>query len=194
VDNNLLLFPPITDIRIISIGDKRVRDSELSSQAAQEIIKQAKEIIPDSVKTFQLHSNEQQSGEVAKAFFKIIRMTEGHASKIKVAKIPEVVMHIMDSSKLDLALVIVYQGFARTAENQKDQYILGRGVNFFSLGMVNITPIESSAAMLCFFIDKKNKKIGYYKKTSTREMKPMEPKVIRSLVYHSIMSYYQLRK
>ncbi len=192
--NQLLIFPPITDIRIIIKGDNKVRDSILSSKVGEEIINLTKTIIPDSVNAVQLYTNEAQSQEIAKAFFKIIKACEGQETTIKVAKIPDILMHLIDSSNQDFGLCLVYQGFTRTEENQTNQYIIGRGVDFFSLGLINFTPIKSSGTMLCFIIDKKNKNIRYYQKISTEKRNPIEKMVIKSLLRHQIMSYYQLEK
>ena len=86
----------------------------------------------------------------------------------------------------------MYQGFKRTEDNQRDQYIKKRELSLFTLGLINLIPVKSSAAMVCFIIDKKNKKLRYYLKSLSDDRDPTAALTIKSMVYHSVMSYFQV--
>ncbi len=188
------MFSPIADIEVIQQRNKREEDSLLSSQVAQEIAIQTKKIIPDSVNTIQLKTDENQSQEIAMAIFKIISICETQPSDNKYANIPDILIKILDSLNQDFGLFIVYQGFKRTEDNQRSQYIKKRELSLFTLGLINLIPIKSSAAMVCFIIDKKNKKLRYYLKSSSDDRDPTVALTIKSMVYHSVMSYFQAEK
>lgn len=188
------MFSPIADIKVIQKGNNGEEDSVLSSKVAEEIAIQAKNIIPDSVNTIQLKTNETQSQEIAVAIFKIISTCETQPSDNKYANIPDILIKILDSLDQDFGLFIVYQGFKRTEDNQRNQYIKKRELSLFTLGLIDLIPIKSSAAMVCFIIDKKNKKLRYYLKSSSDDRDPTMALTIKSMVYHSLMSYFQLEK
>jgi hypothetical protein len=188
------MFSPIADIRVIQKGNNRDVDTVLSSKIAQEITIQAKNIITDSVNTIQLKTNESQSEEIAMAIFRIISTCETQLSKTKFVNIPDILITILDSLNQDYGLFIVYQGFTRTEDNQRNQYILKRELSFYTLGLIDLVPIKSSAAMVCFIIDRKNKKVRHYLKSLSADRDPTVPLTIKSMVYHSLMSYFQVEK
>lgn len=192
--NNILVFAPYADIRVIESRNKRQVDVYASTEVAKEISIQTKNILPDSIRRTSLQPGQQQYEAYAKAVTKIIKTCESQGSAKPYATIPDILIKPLDSLQQDFGLFIVYQGFKRTEDNYKDQYVAKKELSFYTSGLIDLVPIKSSASMVCLIIDRKNRKIKHYLKSTVRDRDPTLPYAIKSMVYHSLMSYFQQEK
>lgn len=192
--NSLLILPVITNIGVVKKGNKIEIDTILSNKVGGEIANQLKINIPDSITNRLFAATEAQLKEITEAYIYIIKRAIGQQQPVRIEKIPAILLQILDSANQDFGLCIFEQGFIRTDKNQTDQYILSKGLNFFSLGLFDAVPIKSGSTMVCFIIDRKNKKLKFYEKISWSERNPTELIVIKSQTHHLLMSYFQNAK
>jgi hypothetical protein len=189
----MLIFPVLSEIKVVKIRNKLETDSILSNNVRTEIIKQVKTMVPDNIRTTQLESNEIQQQEIYRALAKVIGVAESKF-KPKVIKAPDLLLRLLDSTKQDLGLCILSQGFIRTDENQSKEYTKSMLLNVFTLGIYALVPNKSFSTMVCLVIDRKQKTVLFYDRSMWRERNPTEQIVIKSQLYHLLMSYFNAEK
>lgn len=186
---HLLIFPPISEIKVIKTHNKLETDTILSNHVRDGINIQVKSIVPDSIKSTQLKSDETQLQELSKAFADVIEIAE-NKFKPKVIKAPEFLLNVLDSTNQDFGLCIFNRGFIRTDQNQSNEYTKSMGLNFFTLGTYAFVPNKSFSIIVCFIVDRRQKTFRFYDKSMWRERNPTEKIVIKSQLHHLLMSYF----
>ena len=187
--DRLLILPPLSEIKVIKTSNKLETDTSLTNKVRTEILYQAKTLIPDSIKTVQFEASDLQSQEIYKAFERILETAE-NKFKPKSVKIPDFLLNLLDSTNQDFGLGIVNVGFLRTDKNQSGEYTKSVRLNFFTLGLYSFIPRKSFSTIICFIMDRKQKTLRFYEKSSWSERNPTETVVIKSQLHHLLMSYF----
>lgn len=187
--DNLLILPPLIEIKVIKAGNKLEIDTLLTNQVRKEILYQAKTLIPDTIKTVQFEASDLQTKEIYKAIEKMLKIGEGKF-KPKAVPIPDFLINLLDSANKDYGLGIVDMGFLRTDENYSSEYTKSAQLKFFTLRVYGLYPRKSLSTMICFIMNRKQKTLSFYEKISWSERNPAETVVIRSQLHHLLMSYF----
>jgi hypothetical protein len=185
--DSLLIFRPITEIRIIKGVNKEEIDTLLTQKAQSLAIKYTMDLIPDSIIT-QLYTNSSRQTEIDSLVADVAWKAHKKIFPLKT-EAPEQLLHILDSMNRDFGLGIVNIGFVRTKENQVNEYTTTRAMSFFSLGYINVVPNESFSTMFCFIIYRRQKKIYFFEK-SMDDRNPTDAIVIKSQLRNMLMSYF----
>ena len=106
------------------------------------------------------------------------------------AKIPDLLLHIIDSLGHDYGLLIIQDGFTRTPANYRNQTIKRTALTATSLGLYNTTPNLSYAVMIGILIDKKRRDVSLYKELYWRNKDPNDENVIRAQIREILLYYF----
>lgn len=199
--DSLLVIPPVVDFGVIRTADHPETDSVMSKKAELTILKVVQEmlseftqpVIPNSASRPQ--NSYEAVGQIIRAHDKSFK------PKLEEVPIPQTFLKYMDSLKFSYGLCIGYQGFVRTKDNEVNGFrkrgtlnLLGASLFNFAPGVVAIpgkVNIESSAAtMICFLINRKDKRLVYFGKTSTIDENPLDIITIKRNLRYLLMSYF----
>lgn len=186
---SLLVFPVISEIKVIKIRDKLETDTNLSNYVRNEIVNQVKTIVPDSINATLLKNQEFRLKEIYKCLNDVVKIVESKF-KPKTIKAPELLLQLLETTGSDLGLCIFDRGFIRTDENQSKEYTKSVELNVLSLGVYSLFPNKSFSTMICFVVDRKQKTLSFYDKSTWREGNPTETVVIKSQLHRLLMSYF----
>ena len=190
---HILLFPPITEINVIYRGDKHEKSDLFSDIASQEIVRQLKIILPDTIGVSQFDTDSNHLKEINNTAIQLIKSTESGRT-IKGLKVPELLLHQLDSTNHDFGLFIFIIGFTRTKENLTKEYIRRQGISLATLGFYQTVPNSSYSTMIGFIIDRKNKSLAMYRKIKWKERDPTDKLVVKSQLRDLLMRYFQSAK
>lgn len=187
---DLLIFPIYAKIDVIASGDKRTKSETLSSQNESSITTLLEKYIPDSIKKQFLVCNDSLKEEISKSGISLIKSIKISLLP-KTIDVPNSLFKVLDSLNKDYGLFILNAGFTRTPENLVKQYIVRKEISIASLGFYNTEPNKSYSIMIGVLIDKKRRKISYYKELYWKNRNPNESLVLNSQLRDIMLYYFQ---
>jgi hypothetical protein len=191
--NHLLILPFVVEISEINKGSRLENSPVLSRAVNIEILQEVRALVPPSIQTTVLESDDLQYEKISAAVITMIRSVEGKQHRLENVNVPDKLMQVLDSAGQDHALCVFNKGFTRTDANFSKRLRLNTGVNIFSLGHLNFPPAKSYSNMVALVIERKSKTIRYYQKNLWIQRDPSETLSRRTQVRHLFMRYAQFR-
>lgn len=154
---------PLVDISSIESGNQRIYNKLMSDSITSILVNDTKSLFKDkNINLVKLDTSAERKlyNEIFKAVTYIDRNFE--ISKIKFN---ETMDSILLSNNIDYAMFIMANGFFRLGNNYINQFIIGVFTGYH--------PIKSTCHIRIMIIDRANKNIAFYRKTT--------PRVIQSL-------------
>jgi hypothetical protein len=185
--DKLLLLPPTTLISVISKGSVHQLDSELTQETFRHTLDQLKKSFPDSVNASLFRPD-----SVVKAkLFSFVNKFNKEIKKerqIKKYTLPDSILILFDTSKVNYVFCTYNIGFKRTRTNLVNTH-LRMEVTDLLIGS-NILPLESSTLISCFIIDLKDKNILFFERDIWQNRDPTDIEVIKLLLNRIITHYF----
>lgn len=183
----------MAEINVIYRGDKHEKSELFSEMASQEITRQLNNILPDTISVSQFNTDANHLKEISNTAIQLIKSTES-GKTIKGLKVPELLLHQLDSANQDFGLFIFIIGFTRTKENLTKEYIRRQGISLATLGLYQTVPNSAYSTMIGFIVDRKNKNLAMYRKIKWNQRDPTDKLVVKSQLRDLLMRYFQSAK
>ena len=187
--DSLIIFPTYSSVSLIEKGDKLVKDEAFSEEAEDKIKAGLLKYIPNPVTKRFMEVGPMLEKNIYEAGIKLIKSVRKSGFPIR-AKIPDFLLHIIDSLGHDYGLLIIQDGFTRTPANYRNQTIKRTALTATSLGLYNTTPNFSYAVMIGILIDKKRRDVSLYKELYWRNKDPNDENVIRAQIREILLYYF----
>ena len=185
--NKLLLLPPTTRISVIRKGSIDRLDSELTQETFNHILAQLPKSFPDSVSATLFHPDSIVKAKLSNFVNRFNRKIRKER-QIKKYTLPDSILVLFDTSKVNYVFCTYNIGFKRTRTNLVNTHLTMEVTDLLFGG--NALPLESATLVSCFIIDLKEKNILFFERDTWQNRDPTDMEVIKLMLDRIIEHYF----
>lgn len=187
--DTLNVLVPVSSISVINRANTQHYDSLLSRQTSFNTSAILQKSFYDIVPTKYFSSNLFVQSKLLNWVLKVNKEIENER-QAKKYQLPDSILNLFDTSKINFVFCTNNIGFRRTRENLvKTDQTNNIAVALFGFG-VGRQPLESAASMSCFIVDLKKKNILYFSRDHLENEDPTDKNVIKLQLTKAITHYF----
>ena len=182
--NNLLILQPVTIIAGIDKNSRQRLDSALTKETFRNTSMLLKKILPDSVSSNFFTADSAAAKRIANFAMKLNKKVK-NARQVNNFILPDSVLNLFDTAKIDFVFCTFNGGFTRTKTNVVNTQLTMEVLDvLIGFGM---RPLESTAMVNCFVMDLKQKNIFFFERDIWQDNDPTDVKTIRLMLTRAVM-------